>query len=339
MNAVCLAFALLACSVRGSGPGSRADRIVILTRLPTFTPTPVAVTTPLAESTPLIAPDSASATPLPASSEIITTVVPSGDATNSTTVATPPSPVPTESLPTQPADTGAATPTTSPDAGSPGTTPLAAFAATATVAPVPSATSTVVPTATPMPSPTPTSVPKDWAFAAVQAYSSPDEPGLLIYGIVSNNTGRAQELHAIAIAGADDIYAYWPGYTLPPGGRMPFELAVDGLDAADDFELTVEAEPFDAPVQDDFEFSNLNQRLEDDGYCVTGNVRNPGDTLEDYLLIALVLYDAQETVVNFADYEEFDYDRLSAGNTTEFDICVYPPNQNVARYELLAWGE
>jgi len=170
----------------------------------------------------------------------------------------------------------------------------------------------------------------------------------LLYGIVSNNTGAVQDLQSITgvfydgqgrvIAGEEAIYAFWPGYTLPPGGSMPFELTVDGLTESAAFDLMVKAKPGAEAVRDDFEFLDLNQWLEDDGYCVTGKVRNPGDNLEEYLLFALVLYDAQGNVVNYADYEEFGYDRLSGDKTAVFDICVYPPNQAVVRYELLAWG-
>jgi hypothetical protein len=206
-----------------------------------------------------------------------------------------------------------------------------------------------IPTPTATSTPTAIPTPKDWAFTGIHIYSDQYEDGLLLYGVVGNNTGTVQELQSISgvfyngqgqiIAKEEDIYAFWPGYALPPGGRMPFELTIDSVAEAATFDLTVEAEPSGGPVQDDFEFLALNQRQEDDAYCVTGKLRNPGPKLKSYLLIALVLYDTQEIVINYADYEEFGYDRLSGDETALFDICVYPPNQEVARYELLAWGQ
>jgi len=46
------------------------------------------------------------------------------------------------------------------------------------------------------------------------------------------------------------------------------------------------------------------------------------------------LYDGQGNVVNFGDYGEFGVD----DDEVDFEICINPPNQEVARYELRAWG-
>jgi hypothetical protein len=170
----------------------------------------------------------------------------------------------------------------------------------------------------------------------------------VLYGNVVNNTGAAQELMTIVgtffndqgqvIADADRTYAYWPGYVIPPGGRVPFEMLVDGIKGAANFELDVEATPSEETPRQDFEVADLNQWNEDDVYCLKGKVRNPAGALEDYLIIAAVLYDAQDNIVNFGDYEEFGLITASAGDTSEFEICVEPPNQDVARYEVQAWG-
>ncbi len=88
----------------------------------------------------------------------------------------------------------------------------------------------------------------------------------------------------------------------------------------------------------DFEFSELNQWTESDAYCITGKLRNSGNELRDYLLIAAVLYDSQENVINFGDYEEFSASAIEGDRTSDFEICVYAPFQEEARYEMQAWG-
>ncbi len=196
---------------------------------------------------------------------------------------------------------------------------------------------------------TQTPLPEDWAFSGVRLYPDEYDDGLLLYGQVTNNTGAAQELFEITgtffdaqgqvIAEPDSSYAYWPGYVLPAGGRMPFELVVDGIDSAAKFDLQVEAEPSGETARQDFTFSDINQWTEDDVYCLEGNLRNPGSELEEYLIIAAVLYNSQDEVVNFGDYEEFGRAGLVGDETSTFEICVSPPNQGVARYELLAWGQ
>ena len=92
-------------------------------------------------------------------------------------------------------------------------------------------------------------------------------------------------------------------------------------------------------MQHDFEFADLNQWTEDDVYCLEGKARNLGAGVEDYLIIAAVLYDAQDNVVNFGDYQEFGRIGLAGDTSSDFEICVDPPYQNVVRYELQAWGQ
>jgi uncharacterized protein YgiM (DUF1202 family) len=184
-----------------------------------------------------------------------------------------------------------------------------------------------------------------WAFAGVRVYTDQDQGGLLLHGKAVNNTGAAQELLSIngifydgqgqVIADHDDSYAYWPGYVVPPGGSVPFELLVDGIGEPANFDLSVEAQPSDQTPRQDFNVSNVNQQTEDDVYCLAGELRNPGSDLEDYLIIAAVLYDAQDNVLNFGDYEEFGSIEDSASN---FEICIDRPNQDIARYEVVAWG-
>jgi hypothetical protein len=185
-----------------------------------------------------------------------------------------------------------------------------------------------------------------WAFAGVRVYTDQDQGGLLLHGKAINNTDSPQELLAIngifydgqgqVIADEDDSYAYWPGYVVPPGGSVPFELLVDGIGEAAKFDLSVEAEPSDETPRQDFNVSNVNQQTEDDIYCLAGELRNPGSELDDYLIIAAVLYDNQDNVLNFGDYEEFG--TIGGGDASNFEICVDRPSQDIARYEVVAWG-
>jgi hypothetical protein len=163
-----------------------------------------------------------------------------------------------------------------------------------------------------------------------------------------NNTEEPQELAYVTgdfydeegqvIADEDSTYDYWPVAVIPPNGRVPFELTVGGIENAANFDLRVEAEPISETPREDFEFSDVDQWEDDGAYCVEGRLRNTGDELEEYLLIALVLYDGEDNVINFGDYEEFDPGDVEGDDTSKFEICVGPPNDDVARYELRAWG-
>jgi hypothetical protein len=100
----------------------------------------------------------------------------------------------------------------------------------------------------------------------------------------------------------------------------------------------VEAKPSDDPTRLDFEFLDLEARNDDEDYCISGILGNPGAEVREYLVIAAILYDDQERVVNFIDYGIFGDVGLSSGDLVPFDLCVQPPNQGVARYEARAWG-
>ena len=221
---------------------------------------------------------------------------------------------------------------------------------TETPTPLPTETPTPLPTETPAPLPTATEtpLPQGWVFYGVQSYADQYSDGLLLYGDVFNNTGVAQELLAIEgdffdgqgviIANSDSSYAYWPGYVVPAGGSMPFEMVVEGIQSVADFSLRVESEPSDDIPRQDFEFSGVNQLFEDNLYCLQGALRNPGDKFNDYLLIAATLYDGQDNVISFSDYQEFGLAEVRGDQTSTFEICADLVNQDVTRYELQAWG-
>ena len=119
---------------------------------------------------------------------------------------------------------------------------------------------------------------------------------------------------------------------------MPFELAVTTISEAANFDLSVEAEPSDETPRQDFEFSDIEQEVEEDSYCVAGELRNPGGELGEYLAIALVLYDSQENVISFSYYEELDPGWIEDDDTLEFELCADLLDQAVAHHTLQAWG-
>ncbi|MCB0175728.1 MAG: hypothetical protein KDJ97_34815, partial [Anaerolineae bacterium] len=214
---------------------------------------------------------------------------------------------------------------------------------TATAAPIPTDT----PTSTPTVPPTPTTLP-DWVFMNTQVYPDPAGNGLLMFGNFINNTGLAQEIMSLSalfydeqgqvIAETRTRDAYWPGFVVAPNGSMPFELTVADIENAGDFVLTVEAKPSGELPQENFEFSDLNQKDEGVDYCVSGEFNNPGEHLRNYLIITAIFYNSEDKVVNFGHYSVYYPEGVEADPGFDFDLCADGFNQDVARYELQAWG-
>jgi uncharacterized protein YraI len=223
--------------------------------------------------------------------------------------------------------------------------------------PLPAPTTSVVPTIAPttmisQPTPTPASTAtpdtSGWAFAGIRFHPDQAEDSLVLYGTIINNSGTAQEVAFVTgsffdtqgqlIADEADTYDRWFVGIVPTGSQMPFELTVTGIRESAQMNLRVEAEPSDEPPRQDFEFLAVSSSSEWGDYCLSGELRNPGDVLEDYLVIVAVLYDHDDKVINFSDYEELALEDIVADQTLEFQICVDPLDQAVARYELQAWG-
>lgn len=171
---------------------------------------------------------------------------------------------------------------------------------------------------------------------------------MLLFGDLINNTGFSQELFDIVgqfydvngqvVADESSTYGYWPIFVIPADGRMPFELTVEGIRDAANYDLRVDSEPSGEVPRQDFEFFDLYELNEDYGYCVGGRIRNPGGALEDDMVVVAVLYDAQDTIVGFGEYYPY-FEELVGDQTEEFEICADTYSQQVARYELRAWGQ
>jgi hypothetical protein len=249
-------------------------------------------------------------------------------------------------------DTSVSTPTaTATDPPTPTNTPTA----TATDAPTPTSTPTATPTDAPTPTNTPTTLPTEislpdgWLISNIRVSTNQFQDSVVLFGNLGNHTGISQELAYIfgifydaqgqVIADQNSTTDYWPINFIPPGGEIPFELTVADIQTVANFDLGIKAEPSDETLRQDFEFSGLDQSNEGGGYCVTGRLRNPGDPLEQNLTIVAVLYDDQDTVVNFGDYFERQPQRVIDDETLPFQVCADDLNQSIARYDLQAWGQ
>jgi hypothetical protein len=331
-----LALTTIACGFLGTGTESRANHVVILTRLPTLTSTPPPNLMPIPNTNP---------TTTAIAEEFVVAPAADNEATPVTAESTP------NSLPTLTATPIAVVSagdgsnaaeivvTGPPSALKPGIMPQNNTAEE----PEPTSVPIIIPTATPKPE-----APNNWQFANIQLYPDQYEGGLLLYGDMINNSGSAQDVSEITgtfydaqgqvIASADNTEAYWSVETISHGGRTPFEMVVEGIENAANFNLSVEAEPSQASPRQDFAFLDLNQWAEEETYCLTGQLQNLGDQLEEYLIIGVTLYDGQDNIINFGDYIEPDVDAITGNETLEFEICIDPPNQNSARHEMWAWG-
>jgi hypothetical protein len=323
-----LALTTLACAFLESAVPIAPTAIVTRTPLPTFT---------------LTAPGTSLAMAMPGQPTVASpTPAPSPTSPPGTEAAVPASPAP--------APTPISAPTVASTAGeTPGQTPAAIPAPIPTDTPAASPTPPI-PTATPAIAPmaTPISEASGWSFSGVRVHTDQDENNLRVYGNFINATGTSQELLFITgtfydaqgqvIADEESTYDYWSVPVIPPGGRMPFELTVEGIQSAANFDLRVEAEPSNENPRQDFEFSDLYEDAAEGLYCVGGTLRNPGDRLQDYLLIVAILYDSQDRVINFNDrYADPEY--AAGDDPQDFEVCVDTLSQEVTRYELQAWGQ
>lgn len=325
LSMVVLVASGLACSWGGFAP-PKAKPVVIRINLPTLTPTSRPLTaaalptpTPTNFSPAAATPTAMMLAPLPTATftPVVAAIDNQEQAPPSETAPSPP----TNPPPTNPPPTS--TPTSIP---------------TATTVPNPSANPT--PTVTPIPETA------GWSFAKIRTYDNQYEGGLILYGEMVNDTGAPQEIAYITgafydgqgqlIADSDSTTEYWPIEIIPPGGRTPFELAVNGIQAAANFRLWANSATAGHAPRQDFQIDGVEQWQADEDYCLAGQLQNPGGDLTDFLVITAVLYDDHGDVVNFGETYE---PGLDGGETLDFEICIDPPNQNAAHHELRAWGQ
>ncbi len=174
------------------------------------------------------------------------------------------------------------------------------------------------------------------------------EGAFRVIGEVTNHTPFTQEITRVSgafydqagqvIASDDDVTDHWPQDLVPPGGQAPFDLSVGRIQNAASFHLFVEAADITTNVRQDFVLTALQQFTEANSYCVRGVLQNPGQRLQEALVIVAVLYDSQKQVVNYGDFSQRPPANIAGNSTLSFKICVAPPNQNIAEYSIQAWG-
>lgn len=216
--------------------------------------------------------------------------------------------------------------------------------------PTPGATGQPTPNQNPTATPTPNngSPAGGWAFVNVRVVSDEDEDWVMLYGNMVNNTGSTQEINYVSgvffdgsgqvIADYDDTLDYWPVQAVAPGDRIPFELTVYDVTRIGQFNLSVFSHPSNQIPRHNFEFSEINSSSEDGEYCVTGQLRNPGGQLNEFLVVGLVLYNGQDQVIDFGTDEAGSPEEISGDNKLEFEACADTLDQNVGGYDVRAWG-
>ena len=323
---VALALITLACSVIQTGSSPDADQVVFLTRLPTFTRTPLPTLTP---------------TPPASAAEGVAPVAEATDQPGAE-AASILNPVETSNASAPAATPISGEPLAAADAPVRNSSPTASEPVFTTAPMTPSTAPTITPTVPPNPDRV------GWEFAGVQNFPDQDGGNIMLYGDIVNRTGTAQEISLISgtffdaqgqmIADSNNAVDYWPVEIIPPSGRVPFELTVYGIQGIANFDLAVEAEQSTQMLREDFEFLDLIESNDGETHCVTGRLRNPGEPLQNYVVIVAVLYDDQDNVVNFGEFYEPVPGEVTGDTTLDFEICVTPVNLNVARYEMRAWG-
>lgn len=354
--AAVVALVSLACNLLGTGDQiAMRNRLPTLTRtpLPTLTPTPAAIAI-AAENTPTALPVAPPNTPtLPPAFTPVPTATPAARHSIATAAASPTAaPLPAQPQPqveqaTAPPPTPTATATAAPfvtaTRGVPVATPQKASN------PTPTKVSLPAPPPTPTPVPAPTTPPQTpgWSFAATRLEPAEDD-SLLLYGEMINDTGSAQELLFITglfyndqgqlVADDQSTYDYWPVDVVPPGGRVPFELAVNDIQSAANFELWAKSRTSSSTPRQDFELVEENEQVEESVYCLTGSLKNPGEALKNYLAVVVIVYDEAGNVLNFGDDYAADVESVSGDTPLEFEVCLNLPGQSVSSHQVLAWG-
>lgn len=206
-----------------------------------------------------------------------------------------------------------------------------------------------VPAAIVIPTATPATGPVGWTFVNIATYPDEFEDGVILYGDVINETGSAQEVSFISgtfyddagqvLADTNSAIDYWPIDTVPAGARLPFEISLPGVESTARFQLTLEAQPHTMPIQQHFEVVNLTQQESDAAYCLSGQVKNQGEVVQEFLVIMAVLYDSQDQMINFGEFYASDPAAVIDGQFADFEICIEPVVRRVARHELRVWGQ
>jgi len=340
---VILVGASLAC-----GGTEAAKTIQIKGALPTLTPTAEAAVSQAAPAMEVAQPSNQE----PALSQ-------QSNATSPTATSSP-------ATPTRPAQTtNTGQPTTAGALPSPTATPTPI-----NVPPSPTATPTTIilpaapsitPTATNPPQANPTATlppPKNvptpsippavdgWTFVGVRTVI--DYEDAVVVGELINNTKTPQQ--EVYVSGVfynknnqiimDELetLSYVPVEIIPVGGRVPFELIVESSEPIYRLDLYALSEPSGNPPHQDFQFAQVsNWTSPTNMYCISGQVLNPNELLEDYLVVLATIYNDQGYVASFGEYSALL--SVNANNpNSPFELCIDPLEQTIVHHELKALG-
>jgi len=342
MIIVLLALISLACSL---GAGS-AKTVRIKNTLSTLTPTAAAVSQAAAATE---APNQLSGSLLitvtPTRVRHLPTLTPTAMAnqmagvTNQPVISAPPAAAqPSSNPPIAPTSTATPTPSSS---ANPTATPPSSAPTPISPAPLP----------TLPPAPDPTEIPKSevpgWSFAGIR--SSIDQGNATVLGELINNTGAPQtevqvsailydQYDRVIIDGIDTL-DYVPVDIVPVGARIPFELVVESDQSIYRIDLVSLSAPADSAPRQDFQFASVSQRIDQAGlYCIGGIVKNLGSPLAEQLIVLATTYDSHGQVVSFGEHAEGSPGRVSADQTSPFEICIDPVGQQITSHELRAVG-
>lgn len=69
-----------------------------------------------------------------------------------------------------------------------------------------------------------------------------------------------------------------------------------------------------------------------------GNIINPAEPVEDYLLVMAVAYNRENTVASFGEYAAPRPEQVIGENEWPFQVCFDPQGQEIARQQVIALG-
>ena len=295
---------------------------------PTYTPTLMPTVTPTLMDTP-------TSTPTPKATDTLT-------------------PVPT-SQPGEPTYTPTSTPTVTPPAtDTPTSTPMP----TATDTALPTPTFTATPTETPrpaetptpeMPTITPTVVPTPvvsggWNLSHFYLYVVYELGELHVLGVLENATGQNRESPNAIFTFRDEVGEVMATDScpleltgVPAGWRSPFHLVTPVEKGFASGDISVESTISRDPLRTDLVVDDVQVFLEGDIYVVTGNITNPGASLETYAEVAVALLDEVGQTIGVGS-ELLGKEGLGSGQTVPFRIEVDEFLGTANGYDIVAVG-
>jgi hypothetical protein len=188
-----------------------------------------------------------------------------------------------------------------------------------------------------------------WSFENVQIISYPEDEMVAVYADMVNRTGASQQIDYVTGTLYDvqgqtlpeeyEMYDYWLLEIVPAGGRAPLELTIYDLQELGSVDLSVISQPSSEAPRQDFDISGVEARDAGEDYCVAGSVHNPGGQLEEYLVVASILYNDQDQIINFDSDATRSPEDVVGDQAFDFEVCVDKLDRDVARYEVRAWGQ